>query len=508
MKYLAQVGEFTSSMPLLYDILDKTAQRSPSKVAIMTDVGHLTYGQLAQQSRHLAAFLHKDGVRRGDRVAVILPSSTHVAIAIFAASRLGAMFIVQSEHAKAHQLNHMLRDAGPAVIITSEALLERMELQCARMVLTIERDWNVAVCGPDRVDSMELVSNDPVSLTYTSGSTSKPKGVISTHGNVLFATHAILDRLKYNESDTVANFLPLSFDYGLYQMFLSFRTGATLALGSYEDVGPGLLTKLNQWQATVLPLVPHMASILIKLLRRSRTNLPHLRMITNTGASLPSAFIDELTTVLPRCSVYAMFGLTECKRVSILAPEDYERKPNSVGKPLRDTECLIVDKNGQICPPGQVGELVVRGLHVMSGYWRDPELTDKRFRPWGPGLERALFTGDMCSIDTDGFLYFHGRDDDIYKHHGFRVSTLEVEAAALDIPEVDEAVALQPQRGYGPVLFVVTNLSDHEVLSELRQRLEDFKLPELVCRVTSMPLNVNGKINRRALRNQLSLERQ
>ncbi len=495
-------------MVLLHEILDKTALRSPSKVAIMTDAGHLTYSQLAQQSRKLAAFLRKDGVRRGDRVAVVLPSSTHVATAIFAASRLGAIFVVQSEHTKAHQLGHILRDADPSAIITSQALLERIEPSRQRKILLIERDWDVSVSGSDRVDSTKLVSIDPVSLTYTSGSTSTPKAVISTHGNVVFATHAILERLKYEESDTVANFLPLSFDYGLYQMFLSFRTGATLALGSYGDVGPGLLTKLNQWQTTVLPLVPNMANILTKLLRRSRINLPHLRTITNTGASLPPAFVDELTTLLPRCSIYVMFGLTECKRVSILTPQDYEKKPNSVGNPLRDTECLIVDKNDQICPPGQVGELVVRGLHVMSGYWRDQELTDKRFRPWGPGLERALFTGDMCSIDKDGFLYFHGRDDDIYKHHGFRVSTLEVEAAALDIPEVEEAAVLQPQRGYGPVLFVVTNLSEHDVLRELRQRLEDFKLPELVCRVTTMPLNVNGKINRRALRNQLGLERQ
>jgi acyl-coenzyme A synthetase/AMP-(fatty) acid ligase len=140
----------------------------------------------------------------------------------------------------------------------------------------------------------------------------------------------------------------------------------------------------------------------------------------------------------------------------------------------------------------------------MSGYWRAPELTARRFRPWGGGLERVLFTGDRCALDEEGFLYFHGRDDDVYKHRGYRVSALEVEDAAASLPGVGEVALLPPHDDLGAVLYVSGTLESGEVLARLRDRLEDHKLPDEVVRLDELPLNGNGKIDKVALRKQPS----
>ena len=135
----------------------------------------------------------------------------------------------------------------------------------------------------------------------------------------------------------------------------------------------------------------------------------------------------------------------------------------------------------------EIGELVVRGPNVMLGYWRSPELTAKRFRQWGPGQEMALFSGDMCSMDADGYLTFQGRTDDIFKQGGYRVSATEIESAALDIPGVNQAALLLPSEKAGSVLFVTSELSEDEILAELRIRLEDNKLPSQIMRIGEFP---------------------
>jgi acyl-CoA synthetase (AMP-forming)/AMP-acid ligase II len=300
----------------------------------------------------------------------------------------------------------------------------------------------------------------------------------------------------------IGHFLPMSFDYGLYQLFLSLQAGATLALGTEEDAGYALLRKVREWGVTGLPLVPNLAASLVRLARRSPEPPPPLRFVTNTGAHLPGTVIADIRATWPECSVFPMFGLTECKRVSILLPEEYERRPASVGRPLPDTECLVVDGEGTPLPPGREGELVVRGPHVMLGYWRAEELTAHRFRPWGPQRELALFTGDRCSLDADGFLYFHGRQDDVFKRRGFRVSALEVEAAAMTLDGVREA-ALVVGGESDAVLAYAGDAAPEAVRDGLRDLLEDHKQPDRVAACADLPRNTNGKVDKRALAERL-----
>jgi len=493
---------------LLHDLLDHRAAATPDATGLTWDGRSWSYAQLASRSAAAARWLSRLGVSRGDRVVVIARNNADLVPLIFGISRLGAIFVLLSDQIRARHLEHIVADTGPAVVIVkrhgaasacSLAGIQVRDLDDLRHALARPAQAD-PVRGADP-DPPSCLSIDPVSLIYTSGSTAFPKGVVSTHQQVLFATEAIQSRLEYRPEDAVFCCLPLSFDYGLYQIFLTCAAGARLVLGDDSDAGPALLGRLAAEDISVLPLIPSLAATFCRLVGRAGQPPGRLRMITNTGAELTTAACAQLRSAVPGIAVTAMFGLTECKRISIAEPNLDLTRPGSVGRPLPDTEVAVVGEDGRPLPPDEVGELIVRGPHVMAGYWRAPELTAARFRRDAIG-QPVLYTGDLCRIDKDGYLYFVGRNDDVYKQHGRRVSTTEIEAAAMDVPGVELAAALPPDRGHGSRLGVTGELTVRRLVSELLGRLEPEQMPA-ECRVLpALPLTINGKIDKRALAGQ------
>jgi acyl-CoA synthetase (AMP-forming)/AMP-acid ligase II len=405
---------------------------------------------------------------------------------------------------RSYHLRHILEDCDPALVLAGDECGAALAaVGAAPPVLGLDALAAAPVpadAALPEVPELPEAAGDLAALIYTSGSTAMPKAVMCTHSQMRFAAAAIQQRLELRAEDVIGCFLPLAFDYGLYQILLACSAGAALALGTMSEVGPGFLGRLRDWDVTVLPAVPSMTSVLLRLGARTPGLLPPLRVLTNTGAHLPTEQVDAVRGLFPGIRLYPMFGLTECKRVSILLPEEIDLRPGSVGRPLAGTRCLVVDASGRPVPDGTVGELVVLGPHVMAGYWRAPELDALRYRTYDG--ERALFTGDRCSMDADGYLYFHGRDDDIYKSRGFRVSSLEVEAAAVAIPGV-HAAALVVSGSPQPVLFASAELGAREIAALLRERLDEHKLPAQVRVVEQLPLTGNGKVDKTALRELL-----
>jgi acyl-CoA synthetase (AMP-forming)/AMP-acid ligase II len=276
----------------------------------------------------------------------------------------------------------------------------------------------------------------------------------------------------------------------------------------YPTVVLGLL---EQERVTGLPLVPTLAALLLK--HDLRAFDLALRYITNTGAALPPAHIALLRSQLPKVRIFSMYGLTECKRVSFLPPEDLELRPTSVGRPMNNVEVFVADDAGALSPTG-TGELVIRGSNVMTGYWRSPEETARVLRP-GPLVgQHLLYSGDRFRIDEDGFMYFEGRLDDMMKSRGQRVSPKEVEHVIYEIPGVTGAAVVgtpDPILGMAVTAYVTVQASsaitEQDVIRHCLQHLEDFAVPKIVFLVDHLPQTPSGKVDRRALAARAAVQR-
>jgi acyl-CoA synthetase (AMP-forming)/AMP-acid ligase II len=485
-------------MTLLHHLLDEAAARWPDRPAVSTADAALTHRELAAASEAVAGWLRGLGVERGQRVAIVAPGSVLVPALLYGASRLGAVFCLLHEQTGGRPLAHVLDDAEPVLLIADDPASLELAGERGIRAVDVASAWKraFAPAGPVTVDGPLAV--DPVCLTYTSGTTSVPKAVVSTHQQAVFAVRAIQSRLAYAADDTVYCPLPLSFDYGMYQLFLGAASGSHVRIGGLGEAGPALLRAIVAAGATVLAAVPSVAEMLARLLRRRTAGVPPLRLMTNTGAAMPAETIATLRAAIPTMRVQLMFGLTECKRATIMPPDGDLARPGSCGLPLPGTEVFAIDAGGGRVPPGEIGQLVVRGPNVMAGYWRRPDLTAQRF-PRRADLFPELHTGDYGWTDDEGYVYFAGRLDDIYKERGFRVSAVEVEAAARRVPGVDRAAVLPPLDGRPAVLAVVGGVTPQGVLRAMRDEIEVFKIPGRCVVVDTFPLTRNGKVDRQAL---------
>lgn len=509
---------------LVHDFLRDSAARLPDKVALVCGGRRLTYGQLEAASNRLAAAMRQGGVDRGDRVAIFLNNSVEAVIGIFATLKAGATFVVVNPTTKHDKLAYILGNCAARALL-ADARIKRAELDALReatpslaLVVLCGRSAGEAAAGetaslafdaiqesfpadpPQRVN----IDLDPACLIYTSGSTGDPKGVLSDHSNVVFATGSIIEYLQNVEDDVVICVLPLSFDYGLYQLLMTFRFGGTLVLETSFAYPAAILKRIEQERVTGFPGVPTMFAILLNM-DLSSFDLSSLRYLTNTAAALPPSHIRQLRDRFSWARLYSMYGLTETKRTLWLPPEELDRRPGSVGIAIPGTEAWIEGEDGGRLGPDEVGELVVRGRHVMRGYWGAPEATAERYRPGPLPGERVCHTGDLFRMDADGYFYFVGRKDDIIKSRGEKVAPKEVENVLHALPGVTAAAVVgvaDPLMGEAVKAFVVVNgapLTETEVLAHCRKHLEDFMVPKYVEFRPELPTTPSGKIKKTGL---------
>ncbi|MDO0926703.1 AMP-binding protein [Streptomyces sp. TG1A-8] len=490
---------------LLHELLEGAVARRPGATAVRDGGGAWTYAELDRAADACAAWLLDRGVRPGDRVLARLGNARPFVALLFGTLRAGAVFVPVGTAMKGFHLARVLTDAEPSLAVAQGAdveLLARLGEVPAHDLAEVPLGGGTGPGGgaadAARAPRVPVGADDLALLMYTSGSTSAPKAVMSPHRAAVFATAAIADRLRYRPDDVVLNAVPFSFDYGLYQIFLTVAAGAELVI-SRTDAHVGLMTLLHRHSVTVFPVVPSLAELVLRLAARDRRPAPPVRLFTSTGAALNRPVLDGLRAAFPQARVAPMYGTTECKRITVLEPDGDLARPHSVGRALPGTEVLVLDDAGRPLPPGSTGEIAVRGPHVMAGYWRAPDLTRERFRPDPATGAVTLHTGDYGHLDADGHLYVHGRRDDLFKRRGVRMSALEIEAAALDVPGVRAAALLPPAADADMVLHVAADRPAGEVLEALAERLEPAKVPP-VCHVRAeLPLTPNGKTDKKAL---------
>ena len=509
---------------LLHHLLERSAARMPDQEALVVDGQRWSYADINQQANCLAAALQHRGVQAGDRVATFLDNSVQAVVSLWATLKCGAVFMPINPLTKRDKLAYLLNDARASVLIAHTALLPEVTAALAQNT-TVHTAWLVGdhrgAASPDsrcaalpdlsaagaKLQIPAVIDQDLAAIIYTSGSTGEPKGVMLSHFNMRSAARSVSGYLQLLPSDRILCALPLAFDYGLYQVLMAARVGAAVVLERSFAFPVKVLELMERERVTVFPGVPTMFSLLMNLKSLATVDLPQLRLITNTAAALSEHHIQQLRALFPQATLFSMYGLTECKRVTYLPPDQLDIRPTSVGRGMPNEELWLIDDSGQRLPPGATGELVIRGSHVMRGYWEKPLATAERLKLDARTGHTVLHSGDVFRSDAQGFLYFVARKDDIIKSRGEKVSPREVENVLYALEGVREAAVLGvPDALLGEAVKAVLSLktgavlTEREVIRHCQARLESFMVPKTVIFVDELPKTDTGKIKKTGLR--------
>ncbi|MBN1491118.1 MAG: AMP-binding protein [Phycisphaerae bacterium] len=508
-------------MKLVHDFLVESAGQFPDKPAIISDGATLSFRAIHQASDCLATALQGAGISRGDRVAVFAENGAAAAVAIFGILKAGGVFVMINPTTKARKLAYMLNDCEVRAVIAHPVLSRALVPALAETLSPPAIIWTQCptdecvaglvlseiIAGPHTTPSDPgLIDIDLCTIIYTSGSTGDPKGVMLTHHNMVNTAWAISTYLGNVPEDVVICMLPLSFGYGLYQIITGGQVGFTVLLEQGFAYPWQILQDMADHRVTGLPGVPTIFATLLQFAPFEGLDLSSLRYISNAAAAFPPAHIRRLQSVLPGVCVFSMYGLTECTRVSYLAPDRLHDKVTSVGKAMPNSEVYIVDEAGRRVGPGTIGELVIRGANVMRGYWGKPRETDERLRDGEIPGEKVLYSGDLFRMDEEGFLYFVGRKDDVFKCKGEKISPREIENVLHEMEAVAVAAVVgveDPIEGRAIKAFVVPRegaaLNESDVLKHCRAHLENYMVPKYVEIRDSLPTTESGKVKKSAL---------
>lgn len=519
---------------LLDGFLEQSAARHPGKTALVCGDRRATYSEVDRGANALARAFLALGLERQERVCIYFDNSVETVQALFAAMKAAGIFLVVNPGVKGDKLAYILDDCEARILVTGRRNLKAVETEVAAspglrhvVLVDAEAGENAAALFPALTaagkgvhDLAALTADQPrtkpanpnidldlASLIYTSGSTGNPKGVTLTHLNMVTAATSITTYLGNEPEDIILAVLPLAFDYGLYQVLMAFMFGGTVVLEKMFLYPGRYLELIAKERVTGLPIVPTILAILLNLKDLDSHDFSSVRYLSNTAQALPVHHIERMRRVMPKARIYSMYGLTECKRVAYLPPELIDKKPTSVGIAIPNTEVWIEDESGnRVTAPWTPGELVVRGSHVMVGYWNKPEETARCLKSGGYAHERILKTGDLFKQDEDGHLYFISRMDDLIKTAGERVGPREVENVLYELPQVREAAVIGvPDDILGQAIkaFLALvdgeTLTDAEVIKHCQKRLEKFMVPKHVEFRPELPKTNTGKISKKGL---------
>lgn len=468
-----------------------------------------TNAELLGMGERLAGGLASLGVGPGDRVVVMVPNCPEVPVSFGATLRLGAVVVPVLFLLTELEIAHILEDSSAKVAITSPEFMPKLAAAAARVEPS---PTIVCVGGAEGLTLAELierggaaplierVADDLAVLSYTSGTTGTPKGVMLSHGNALFNARASAAATDLREGDRSVQCLPLAHSFGIGSMLTGQLVNAS-GLMLRWFTADGFFEAVTTHRATSAAVVPTMLSFLLADPGFDAVDWSSMRWVITGGAALP---IDVAEAFEARTGVRVLqgYGLTETSpTISVMHPDD-PVKPGSCGRPVAGCEVKILDEQGREVLPETTGEVVCRGPNVMLGYKDLPEETKAVL-----GADGWFATGDLGHLDDDGYLYITDRKKDLIIRGGFNIIPRDVEEVLHSHPSVAQAAvvgALHPEMGEEVVAFVIAapgaTLDEGELLAHCKQRLATYKTPRRVVRVESLPMNGIGKILRRELR--------
>jgi len=507
---------------LIHHALEHSAQRFPEKKAVWYRDQWMNYGEIEDNANRLAQALIKNDVRRGDRVAILLENSFEYIISYYAILKSGAITVSLNTATTADALTYLLNDAGAKAVISNQnyadyllpAINQAPYLRYAAIDQEdLSRYEEIGHCHQERLadifknyppkkPDVAGVDIDLASIFYTSGSTGKPKGATLSHLNVVANTRSIIDYLHLGINDRIMVILPFYYIYGKSLLNTHFFVCGSVVINNNFTFPNLMLDDMQQTQVTGFAGVPSHFTILLHKSDLKKRRFPDLRYVTQAGGAMAAEIQRKVAKIFKPAKLYVMYGATEAAaRLSFLNPADLTRKGGSVGKAIPNVELFVVNTEGERLPPGQTGEIVARGSNMMQGYWKDPLETEKAIRN---GL---YFTGDIGSMDEEGYLFIVGRKKDYIKLGGERISSREIEESILGIEPVRETAVIGVEDHLlGEVIkaYVVLRegitLSVKEFKLRLSKKLPTYKIPKFVEFINELPKNSVGKIDKEKLR--------
>jgi len=491
----------------VHRLIEQQAAECPNATALVFGTEVLSYVELNRRANRLAHRLIEEGVRPEVKVGVALERSTELVVGLLAILKAGGAYVPLDPEYPADRIAYMVEDSALALVLTQERLKERLPLQTGVPMLALDT-LDLSSCR----ESNPVVALDGENLAYviyTSGSTGKPKGAANRHGSLHNRLVWMQQAYKLGEADTVLQKTPFSFDVSVWEFFWPLMFGARLAVANPGDHRePALLARLiRTHEVSTLHFVPSMLQAF--LAHPGIEACTSLRRIVCSGEALPAEAQNEVFRRLPQAALYNLYGPTEAAiDVTHWSCRDDGRMQVPIGRPIDDTQSYVLDAELNLMPPGAAGELYLGGAGLARGYVRRSALTAERFvaDPFdSEGGARLYRTGDLVRWNSEGQLDYLGRIDHQVKIRGFRIELGEIEAQLLAQPGVREAVVVASQGAAGARLVAYVSAEAGRAIDTTRLRehlgraLPDYMVPGLFMVLEHLPLNANGKVDRKAL---------
>ncbi len=474
-----------------------------SSIAVVEGSGSSSYERLKSAAARLAGELTSLGLREGDRIGVLGANSLFWIASYLAAMKIGGVAVPFSTMLKPEEVR---RNAGFAAV--KAVLMDRRQLRAFGSAFDegtrIVTDAALEAEGPSNWPSAPERFDDSAdaALMFTSGTTSKPKAVRITHANIQANTDSIIEYLELRDTDRMLVILPFFYCFGTSLLHTHLRAGGSLALCNSFTFPETALDMMEKAECTGFAGVPSSFQLLLRISSFSKRELPKLRLIQQAGGKLHGVLIKELAASKPGAKVFVMYGATEATaRLSYLPPDMLGKKLGSIGKGIPGVELRVIGEDGRPVKPGEVGEIVARGKNISPGYLDDTVTSAEKF------VDGALRTGDLATVDEDGYVFVVDRKDDFIKSWGYRVSSQEVESRVLELKDVVSAAAVgTPSLEAGEDIHVFAVLKPESVLTadaiiaHCREGLAKYMVPAKISFIDKLPLNTNGKVMKSELR--------
>ncbi len=511
---LAKSGE---SEPLIHHFLERSAAVLPDKTAVVCSGLRVSYREVNARANAVAEWLVGIGAVKGDRAVLVMENGLDYIAGYYGALKAGVAAVPLSPELKASALVPIVSELEPKAVIASkrpEVELKALDpglLNGANLLIRkpqLKWDGVAPVQAWDDIENRSRGANpeagvtagDLASIIYTSGSTGKPKGVMLTHANIAANTQSICSCLRIGADDIQMVVLPFHYVMGKSLLNTHFAAGATVVINNSFAFPTSVVKQLVDESVTAFSGVPSTFAYLLHRspLKKYRDQLGMLRYCSQAGGHMADQIKQDLREALPpHTDIFIMYGATEdSARLTYLAPEMFNAKLGSIGKPVDGVSIRVLNEKGVEVGAAELGELVASGPNIMTGYWKDAESTAKVLDGCG------YHTGDLGFRDEDGFLYVTGRKDNLIKVGGHRINPQEVEEAILSTGLAVECAVfgvddhLQGQRLAAAVVVKDKTVQNAALIDACSERLPKYKMPSLVKIVEKLSLNDNGKVDR------------